>query len=181
MAVTRGADEPDYSTYANYGPQLLSSGKITMAQLNDAVRHVLTLKYLAGMFSDPYPGQHDACAERGADAGEPGRGADLGGRVDGAAREPQHALPLSTSTPSIAVVGPLADDPLDQLGPDVPIGYDTTPATSAADKIVSVLDGIKAAVPSATVTYAQGCDIDTRLHVDHRVRRRGQPPRSPRP
>ena len=36
-----------------------------------------------------------------------------------------HALPLSASTSSIAVVGPLADDALDQLGPDVPIGYDT--------------------------------------------------------
>ena len=34
------------------------------------------------------------------------------------------ALPLSPSTSKIAVVGPLADDPADQLGPDVPIGYD---------------------------------------------------------
>ena len=39
-----------------------------------------------------------------------------------------NALPLSPSTANIAVVGPLADDALDQLGPDVPIGYDTTPA-----------------------------------------------------
>src|ERR1700727_2085260 len=69
------------------------------------------------------------------------------------------ALPLSTSTPSIAVVGPLAEDPLDQLGPDVPIGYDTTPGDLVSvDKIVSVVNGIKAAVPSANVTYAQGCD-----------------------
>src|SRR6202020_220031 len=69
------------------------------------------------------------------------------------------ALPLSTSTPSIAVVGPLAEDPLDQLGPDVPIGYDTTPGDLVSvDKIVSVVNGIKAAVPNASVTYAQGCD-----------------------
>ena len=52
MAVQVGSSSP-YSTYANYGPQLLASGKITMAQLNDAVRHVLTLKYLAGMFRTP--------------------------------------------------------------------------------------------------------------------------------
>jgi beta-glucosidase len=69
------------------------------------------------------------------------------------------ALPLSTSTPSIAVVGPLADDALDQLGPDVPIGYDTTAADlKTTDKVVTTLDGIKAAAPSAHVTYAQGCD-----------------------
>jgi len=70
-----------------------------------------------------------------------------------------HALPLSASTPSIAVVGPLADDALDQLGPDVPIGYDTTAADlKTTDKIVTTLDGIKAAAPNAHVTYAQGCD-----------------------
>ncbi|MGZ4306366.1 MAG: glycoside hydrolase family 3 C-terminal domain-containing protein, partial [Solirubrobacteraceae bacterium] len=63
------------------------------------------------------------------------------------------ALPLSTSVPSVAVVGPLADDAADQLGPDQPIGYDVTKG-----KVVTVLDGIKAAAPHATVTTAQGCD-----------------------
>ena len=51
MAVTIPSAD---STYANAGPQLVAQGKITMAQLNNAVRHVLTLKYLAGMFAHPY-------------------------------------------------------------------------------------------------------------------------------
>jgi beta-glucosidase-like glycosyl hydrolase len=37
-----------------------------------------------------------------------------------------NALPLSTSLSSVAVVGPLADNAPDQLGPDVPIGYSAT-------------------------------------------------------
>ena len=41
------------STYENAGPTLLAQHKITMAQVNNAVRHVLTLKYLAGMFAHP--------------------------------------------------------------------------------------------------------------------------------
>jgi beta-glucosidase len=53
----------------------------------------------------------------------------------------------------VAVVGPLANNPADQLGPDVPIGYNVSQG-----KVVPVLDGIRAAVPKATVTYAQGCD-----------------------
>jgi beta-glucosidase len=65
-----------------------------------------------------------------------------------------NALPLSPGVPSIAVVGPLADDPSDQLGPDVPIGYSSSDLTS----VVPVLRGIKTAVPGATVNYAQGCD-----------------------
>ena len=63
----------------------------------------------------------------------------------------KHALPLSPSVGKVAVVGPLADDALDQLGPDVPIGYSTTPADLAAggaDKIVTVRQGIENVVGS---------------------------------
>jgi beta-glucosidase len=164
MAVTIGATpgNPIYSTYSQYGPQLLQQGKITMAQLNDAVRHVLTLKYLAGMFSNPYQGSaarvaseeltpaHLAAARQSAD-----ESLVLLNNVG-------HALPLSSSTANIAVVGPLADDALDQLGPDVPIGYDTTPADlKTTDKIVTVADGIKSADPSANVTTVNGCTTFT--------------------
>jgi beta-glucosidase len=147
-----------YSTYANYGPQLLASGKITMTQLNTAVRHVLTLKYLAGMFAHPItdPNRVKTAELTPANLAAARNSADKSMVL---LEDRDHALPLSTSTPSIAVVGPLADDPLDQLGPDVPIGYDTNPSDfGSVDKIVSVLAGIKAAVPKATVTSAPGCD-----------------------
>jgi beta-glucosidase len=159
LALTAGVDiemavqiPSQYSTYANYGRQLLKSGQITVAELNQAVRHVLTLKYLAGMFTHPFTNpnrvqneeltpDHIAAARRTADESM----VLLENR--------NHALPLSPSAPSIAVVGPLADDASDQVGPDQPIGYDVTQG-----KVVSVLAGIKAAAPGATVTYAQGCD-----------------------
>ena len=81
-----------------------------------------------------------------------------------------HALPLSPSVGKVAVVGPLGDDPLDQLGPDVPIGYDTTPADlKTTDKIVTVADGIKAADPGATVTSVRLHDL-----YRHRFLQRGQ-------
>lgn len=161
MAVTVGPTS-EYSTYANNGPQLLSSGRITMAQLNGAVRHVLTLKYLAGMFSDPYPGSATRVANEELTPTNLAAARTSADESMVLLENHNNALPLSTSTPSIAVVGPLADDPLDQLGPDVPIGYDESPSDfSSVDKIVTVLDGIKAALPSASVSYAQGCDIDT--------------------
>jgi beta-glucosidase len=155
MAVQVGPTSP-YSTYENFGPQPLKSGQITMTELNNAVRHVLTLKYLAGMFTDPYQGSTGRVAS-----------SELTPPHVSAARSiadesmvllnNNHALPLSTSTSTIAVVGPLANDALDQLGPDVPIGYDT----AAADKIVTVADGIKAADPSASVTSVSGCTTFT--------------------
>ncbi len=64
----------------------------------------------------------------------------------------------------------------------MPSGYDTTPADlKTNDQIVSVLDGIKAAVPNATVNYAQGCTLhrNGHLHVHGRLCRRPSPPRRP--
>ena len=157
MAVTL-TGTPVNATYSTYGPALLQSGKITMAQLNDAVRHVLTLKYLAGMFSDPYPGSTTRVAQSELTSPHLAVARTMADESMVLLRNQNHALPLSTSTPSIAVVGPLADDPLDQLGPDVPIGYGTTPSDlTTTDDIATVLDGIKTAVPRATVNYAPGC------------------------
>ncbi len=151
MAVDVGPDS-QFATYNNNGPALLQQGKISMAQVNNDVRHVLTLKYLAGMFDHPYTNPHRvthaeltpanlAAARTSAD------------RSMVLLKDDNKTLPLSTGTKSIAVVGPLADDTSDQLGPDQPIGYDL-----AQGKVVSVVDGIKAAAPNATVTTATGCD-----------------------
>src|ERR1700733_9029249 len=161
MAVTLGptAGNPIYDTFETYGPQLLKQGKITMAQLNTAVRHVLTLKFLAGMFSDPYPGSDARVASSELTQPHLNAARTMADESMVLMNNNNHALPLSPSTSSIAVVGPLADDPLDQIGDDVPIGYqDATPAELSADKIVPVLDGIKAADPGGNVTYAEGCD-----------------------
>ncbi len=140
------------STYANAGPGLLASGKITTTQLNDAVRHVLTLKYLAGMFSHPDQGSDSRVASEELTPANLDAARSMADKSMVLLNDDNHALPLSTTTAKIAVVGPLADDPSDQLGPDVPIGYDITKG-----QVVSVLDGIKNADPSANVTTAPGC------------------------
>jgi beta-glucosidase len=161
LALTAGVDiemavtiPSEYSTYTNAGPQLLASGQITMRQLNTAVRHVLTLKYLAGLFENPYT---DTSRVNTSELTPTNLAAARKSADESMTLLENHnnALPLSTSLQHVAVVGPLADDAMDQLGPDVPIGYDITQG-----KVVSVLDGVKAALPHATVTYAQGCDAN---------------------
>jgi beta-glucosidase len=164
MAVQVGCTStPVESTFDCYGPQQLAQGKITMQQLDAAVHHVLELKYLAGMINNPTT---DPTRVNNSELTQPNLDA-----AKASADESQvllennnGALPLSTSTSSIAVVGPLADAPLDQLGPDVPIGYDTSTSglqNGGDDDIVTVLQGIKNDAPGANVTYAQGCDPDT--------------------
>ena len=154
VTIEMGVQVPsENSTYTLYLADLVKSGKVSMATLNDDVRHVLTLKELAGMFDHPLT---DPNRVKTAELTPANLAAarTMAGRSMVLLNDNNKALPLSTSTPSVAVVGPLADNPSDQLGPDVPIGYSASDLTS----VTSVLNGIKAAVPHATVTYAQGCD-----------------------
>jgi beta-glucosidase len=61
-------------------------------------------------------------------------------------------LPLDRkSIRSIAVIGPNADDPRNQLG-------DYTAKTVLQD-VVTVLEGVRAAAPAARVTHVRGCDV----------------------
>ena len=113
---------------------------------------MLRLKFLAGMFDHPLT---DPTRVKTAELTPANLAAarHMADRSMVLLEDRNHALPLSKSVHSVAVVGPLANNPGDQIGPDQPIGYDVTQG-----KVVSVLDGIKAAVPNATVNYAQGCD-----------------------
>ena len=154
VTIEMGVQVPSqFSTYTLYLAGLVNSGKVSMATINNDVRHVLTLKYLAGLFAHPLT---DPNRVKTAELTPASLAAarTMAGRSMVLLNNNNHALPLNTSVSSVAVVGPLADDPSDQLGPDVPIGYSASDLTS----VVSVLNGIKAAVPHATVTYAQGCD-----------------------
>ena len=154
VTIEMGVQVPSqFSTYTLYLPQLVQSGQVSMATIDNDVRHVLDLKFLAGMFAHPLtdPNRVKTAELTPANLAAARTMADKSMVL---LNNQNHALPLSTSVPSIAVVGPLADDPSNQLGPDVPIGYSASDLTS----VVPVLDGIKAAAPGAAVTYAQGCD-----------------------
>jgi beta-glucosidase len=162
MAVTL-TGTPVNATYSTYGPDLLGRG-ISMAQLNDAVRHVLTLKYLAGMFKNPYPGNSTRYPSEELTPANLTTARTTADESMVLLNNNKNTLPLSPSVGKVAVVGPLADDALDQLGPDVPIGYSTTPADLAAggaDKIVTVRQGIANVVGSTNVNYAPGCTTFT--------------------
>jgi beta-glucosidase len=159
LALTAGVDiemgvqvPSQYSTYTNYGPDLVNSGKVSMTTINNEVRHVLNLKYLAGLFAHPLTDPSRVTTQELTPANL-AAARSTAGKSMVLLNNQNHALPLSSGTSSVAVVGPLANDPSDQLGPDVPIGYDLSQG-----KVVSVLNGIKAAAPHAAVNYAQGCD-----------------------
>jgi beta-glucosidase len=135
------------TNYVDFGKQLLAQGKITMAQINDAVRRILRVKFRAGLFEHPYvdPSKADA-AQLLPDAVAAERDAATKSMV--LLKNDNSALPLDP-TKSVAVIGPLGDDQHDMLGPWWGTGRD--------EDAVSLYSGIKAQDPNTT--FVKACDL----------------------
>src|SRR5215217_8400723 len=148
QALMAGTDSEMVSTFIrDNGKQLLADGRISMARLDDAVRRMLRVKFRAGLFDDPYVdlAKADAAQEQ-PDALAAARKA--GGRAMVLLENEGKVLPLDASKKT-AVIGPLADDPKDMVGPWWGRGDPS--------KKVTVLEGIRAQSPGAT--YAEGCKL----------------------
>ena len=154
LALNAGVDMEMVSRlYSQNGPQLLRSGKLSEARIDEAVRRVLRMKFRLGLFDRPYA---DETRERSVILSQ----ANVSAARETAARSivllknEQETLPLPKNLKSIAVVGPLADDQVDMLGPWSGDG-------NAAD-VVTLLSGIKQKVsPGTKVIYAKGGEIDS--------------------
>jgi beta-glucosidase len=151
LALNAGLDSEMTSTLIrDNGADLLSSGQISMARLNDAVRRILRVKFRAGLFEHPYgrvePDQAEAEMLK-PDALTAARAA--AGRSMVLLKNEGGVLPLDPSK-NTAVIGPLADNKHDMLGPWWGVGMDSD--------AVSVREGI-AQQSSGTTTYAEGCKL----------------------
>lgn len=138
------------NAYGNHLMAALEEGLVTEEEVDSAVRRVLRLKFRMGLFENPYVSpERAAAAARNAAHRELAREAARKGTVllknDG-------ILPLSKDTRSVAVIGPNADTPYNQLG-------DYT-APQRREDIATVLDGVRAAVsPGTRVSHVKGCAV----------------------
>lgn len=114
VAASAGVDlEMASRTYLKHLPRLVEAGLVPLELVDDAVRRVLRLKHELGLFEHPFskpPVTSVALsAEHLALAREAAQRSMVLLKNDG-------ALPLAKSSRSVAVLGPLADAPLEQLG-----------------------------------------------------------------
>jgi beta-glucosidase len=152
QALNAGTDMEMVSTnFRDFGKQLTSSGQVSMARIDDAVRRILRVKFRAGLFEHPYADPKAPAPLQPASRAAARKGA---GRSMVLLKNDGNTLPLATGK-SVAVIGPLGDDQHDMLGPWWGQGKD-------ADA-VSVFAGIKAQDPNTTFT--EGCKmIDNDLY-----------------
>ncbi len=137
-AVTAGVDmEMAGGAYKEQLYHLVESGRIDVAVIDNAVANILRAKLAMGLFDDPYTNPSKFSPPGSERALRAAKEAALQSIV--MLKNDDNVLPLSTQdTKSIAVIGPLADAPYEQLGTWIFDG----------DRELSVtgLDGIRQAV-----------------------------------
>ena len=156
-AITAGSDmDMESSAYASSLADLVRSGRVDVALVDDAVRRVLAKKFELGLFDDPYRFS-DPAREKAALADPRHRAAARRIAAESMVllKNDGGALPLRKSARSIAVIGPLADARRDLEGGWI---VDSNAATMA-----SLVDAVRThAGPGTRVAYAAGCDVACR-------------------
>lgn len=152
LAVNNGCDLNCGDTFP-YLPGSVQQGLIEEATLDRAVKRLFTTRMKLGMFDpedlNPYTQipleVNDSEAHRQLAIQTAQESMVL-------LRNVSQTLPLSPELERVAVIGPNADWPEVLLG-----NYNGTPSHT-----ITPLEGIRAALPDADVTYARGCDITSK-------------------
>jgi beta-glucosidase len=143
--------------------EAVKSGKLKESEIEEPLRRLLALKFRMGLFENR---RGPDLAKAAAEVARP----DHRAAVLDAARQSlvllqnNGLLPLDPAkVKSIAVVGPNADDDLQQLG-DWSLGSSQHPPEAGKhprEKTVTVLDGMRAVAPAGTtVRYEKGCAVN---------------------
>jgi beta-glucosidase len=155
LGLTAGVDMEMVSRlYNQNGAQLLKQGKITSAQVDEAVRRILRIKFRAGLFDNPYVDEsREGVVTLSAENQRAAR--ETAARSLVLLKNERETLPFDKNVKTVAVIGPLADDPRATLG--------SWSGDGQPKDTVTLLAGIKAKVsPQTKVTYAKGVAIEGR-------------------
>ncbi len=153
LALHAGVDmDMESNCYADVLASAVNSGIVPTDELNEAVRRVLRMKFRIGLFDNPYKNCDPGREKRDVLTPDHRRLArTVAAHSIVLLRNEKNLLPLQKNIKSVAVVGPLANDERDPLGPWATVGR--------PEDVVTVLRGIKDKLPSTTIRYAKGCSI----------------------
>jgi beta-glucosidase len=158
LAIMAGIDISMQSDFYNlYLPDLVTSGELAMAIVDESVRRVLRTKYLLGLFDNPYRSLDPEVEKRNT----------MTPQLRAVARETARAsivllknegslLPLPKAGRKIALIGPFGADTLNLAGPWAPF--------ASSNHVVSVEQGMRAAMTDPSLlTLSQGSLIEKPL------------------
>jgi beta-glucosidase len=156
LALTAGLDMDMQSViYLETLPGSLEEGKVSMEEIDAAVKRVLRVKFRLGLFDDPYRYLDETREAAVVHSEEIMEHALLSAReslvlLKNDAFHGAKILPLR-SPGRIALIGPLADNQLDMLG--------SWHAAGDQDVVVTLKAGLEHRYPLSRVEIVRGCDF----------------------
>ncbi len=155
LALDAGLDMDMVSdVYQQELAKLLKNKQITMKQIDKAVRRVLKAKFDVGLFDNPFiyfneeRGKALVLTKEHRDAAR-----DIARKSMVLLKNKDNLLPLNKNIKTIALIGPLADNQKDLLGPWC--------ARGNKKDVITIMQGIKTVSPKTTILYSKGCEINT--------------------
>lgn len=100
-------------SYVQYLPQLVKEGKVSVETIDNAVRNILRIKFRMGLFENPYVDTKKESVLYADAHLKAARQAAIESAI--LLKNDNNILPLSRSK-KVAVIGPMADAPHDQMG-----------------------------------------------------------------
>ncbi len=152
--LSAGTDMEMVSRFYNkHVGDLLRQGKISQQTLDQAVRRILRIKFRLGLFERPYA---DEAREKAVvlNSANVTAAREIAARSLVLLKNERSTLPFNKDVKSIAVIGPLADDPRAMLG--------SWAGDGRADDTVTLLAGIMEKLPAARILHAKGVAIEGR-------------------
>lgn len=138
--------------YYNHLQKSLAEGKVSLKEIDNAVRNVLRLKFQLGLFDNPYKFMDEEREKRVVFSKEHQAVAlDMAKKSIVLLKNEKQILPLAKNA-KIALIGPLADNKSELNG--------AWSGAGNANDCVSVEEGIRNAAPNATITKSKGCDFN---------------------
>ena len=130
-------------------PDLVETGEFPMAVVDEAVRRILRVKFLLGLFERPYrsTAEHEAATQLNPEHLRVAR--ESARRSTVLLKNTGQLLPLKKDQ-KLAVIGPLADSAEDMLG--------SWAFTGMSKDVVTILQGLRSAA-EVEMLYARGCDL----------------------
>ncbi|MGJ7603470.1 glycoside hydrolase family 3 N-terminal domain-containing protein [Variovorax sp. LT1R20] len=143
--------------YMRHLPDLVASGEVPMARLDEAVRRVLYVKQKLGLFDDPFRGlDGPPAAKRPENPEFIALAREDARRSIVMLKNEAKLLPLPKAGTKIALIGPFSEGTKDLMG-----SWSLFPGQSAP---VGIDEGLRAALgPDSSVTIARGSNVESPL------------------
>jgi beta-glucosidase len=158
LAITAGVDMEMVSSNFDTLPAQVQDAKVPQAVIDEAVRRILRVKFVKGLFDQPYTDEHiykDAYLR--SDALALAREAAAKSCV--LLKNDHDALPISKNAKKIALIGPFADAPGEMLG--------CWASRGRPKDAVSLATGIRSRLADgAQLVVSPGCDA-TNYNIEH--------------